>query len=445
MIMLRDLLCCVAIAALVSPVGIARSHAGESGQRRLANARVRVDSARPVRQVGFLEDFGAGCGPVCDCGQCVEHPGCGMEPIGGSEPACGIEVAEPFGPPPVTLGERSCGVEPGCGLEDCSTCYPPQEPHCGSDLLLSREIGCGVEPAGDCMCGDCRSTRELDCYPLFLPILRVQWCRFQFFSGSQGFTGPMNYTDVSGDDPPQRSGAGSFGYYQGFNEGRSLRRLFGVDIASQFGLRATQANLSGAPFTSDSRYQVFLTGGFFRRVDYGLQYGVVVDYLNEDWYFQGDLTQLRGELSWRTRSCQEFGFRFASGLGDDQSTTAVNDAAGNSINTTVAFEPLDQYRFFFRQPLERGGSWTGLVGWSDDDHGIFGGRISLPLTRCFGLQTDATYLIPSDESIAPEHESEAWNIAVGFSYSPGGPRGGGRYSRPLFGVADNGTFVVRRK
>ncbi len=129
---------------------------------------------------------------------------------------------------------------------------------------------------------------------------------------------------------------------------------------SAFGQR--RDNLTGASFTNETRHQVFVTGGLFRRVDYGLQYGVVVDYMNDDWYFQGNLVQLRGELSWRTEGCHVYGFQYHAGVRDDSLTTFVRDGAGGTFNSTVNFEPTDQYRFFYRRLLKQSGQWDSFGG-----------------------------------------------------------------------------------
>lgn len=386
-----------------------------------------------VQQAGFYESYGGGCdcaGPVCDCGEAV----CGVEPLCGFEPACGCDMS---------VG-CSCGVEAGCGLEVLPGCGL-EGPACGLEgPFCGAEVGCGFEPMVDCGCDACAGATVDDCYPLFLPILRVDWRRFDFFAGVQGYKGPMNFANVNGANG-DRVGSGSFGFYEGFNEGHSLERWFGCDIASQFGLRATQSNLSGAEFTNDTRTQIFLTGGLFRRVDYGFQYGVVVDYLNDDWYFQGDLTQIRGELSWNTGRCHTFGYQFAAGTGGDTSDTVVRDGAGGIVNGTVRFEPTDQNRLFYRRTLNGSGSWSGFAGWSDSDDGILGASLNLPLRQNLVLQTGATYLIANEGVNNGGNEEESWNLSIGLVFRPGGARGCGRYCRPMFDVADNGTFMVDRR
>jgi len=370
-----------------------------------------------VQPAGYLHGYGADCGPVCDC------PGSGAEAVCGVEVGCGFE--------PGIVHDVGCGIEPGCGYDvACGI-----EPDCG------YEVGCGVGVVDDCSCDAC-CPPEVDAIPFCLPLLRVNWCRFDFFAGVQGYKGPLNFADV-GDNT--RDGSGSFGFYEGFNEGRSLRRWWGWDMAMQWGVRATQSNISGASFTDETRNQVFVTGGLFRRVDYGLQYGLVVDYLNDDWYFQGDLVQLRGELSWRGEGCHVCGFQFMAGTNDDSSTTTVRDDNGVAFNSSVDFEATDQYRFFYRRLLQHSGQWDAFAGWTDNDDGLLGTSLNLPLRRKLVLSTGATYLIPNEGSNSGGHEEEGWNLSLGLIWRPGGPQGCGRYCRPMFDVADNGTFLVDRQ
>lgn len=368
-----------------------------------------------VAQVSYGCD--GGCGPVCDC---------------GGEPSCGFEPG--------------CGIEAGCGVAGCTSCGVGIR---GGGLhdLLNGEPACGAEFLSDCGCDSCNTACDVDRFPLLLPIFRVQWNRFEFFSGTHGFTNQLNYAQNNAGNPALRSGSGSFGFHQGFNEGRSLKRLFGLDLASQFGLRATQNNLSGTEFTSERRYQIFLTAGLFRRVDYGLQYGVVFDYLNEDWYYQADVTQLRGELSWKTGGCHAFGFRFASALDGSTSSATVDDGTGTGtlLTTSVTTESFDQYKFFYRRLLNNHGSWSGFIGGTDEDHTVLGAALDLPVRNNFSIKTGWTYMYEGDNLAANDNETEVWSVSIGFVFRPGGHKGCGRYCRPLFDVADNGSFGMIRR
>ena len=370
-----------------------------------------------VEPVGFLQIHGNDCGPVCDCGGCGAERVCGMDEI--YDPGCGTEGF--FGCQGCDAGCSEC-CETSCGIEEI---YDP---------------GCGMEYAEDCSCDACNP-----CEDTCLPMIRFSWCRYEFFAGAQGYKGPLNYVSINQNNPAIRSGASSFGFYQGFNRGKSLKRLLGCGLATQIGARATQSNLSGAGFTTEHRYQVFVTGGVFRRVDYGLQGGLVLDYMNQDWYFQGHSVQLRGELSWRTEACNTFGFQFMAGVRDENSSTTVEDGAGNTIVSSITFEPTDQYRLFWRKPIARYGECNLFAGWTDRDDGLLGGGINMPLHRYCALSTGVTYLVPYEGQRSGGDEEEGWNISVGLVFRPGGPMGCGRYCRPLFDVADNGTFMLDTK
>ena len=370
--------------------------------------------------VGFIHLHRNDCGPVCDCSRCESEPVCGIEEI--YDPSCGSE------------GELFLGCQ-GCDA-GCSECF---ETSCGIEEIV--EVGCGTEFVEDCSCDACNPCQGDTC----LPMLRFSWSRFEFFSGAQGFKGPLNYVSTDPSDSSDRSGASSFGFFQGFNHSKSLKRSYGIGLATQFGARATQNNLSGAGFTTEHRYQVFVTGGIFRRVDYGLQGGLVMDYLNQDWYFQGHSLQLRGELSWRTEACNTFGFQFMAGVRNENSSTTVQDVNGNALVNSITIEPTDQYRLFFRRPIARSGECSLFAGWTDHEDGLLGGSMNLPIHRFCSLSTGMTYLIPHEGKRNGGNEQESWNLSMGLVFRPGGPQGCGRYCRPLFDVADNGSFLLDTK
>lgn len=324
-------------------------------------------------------------------------------------------------------GEVVCGAEPVCGIEGEFASSFPFEPSCG------LESGCG---GVGCDAGACN-----DCVAIHLPILRIDWRRFDFFAGINSFSGPANHAT---DGLPLRGGSGSFGFYEGFNEGRSLNRLFGLDLSSQFGVRATQSSLSGAEFTEDSRNQVFVTGGLFRRVDFGLQYGFVVDYLYDDWWYRNSLVQMRGEISWNDNCGREFGYQFMGSSDNSTSTTTLIGAGGAIALGTATFEPTNQHRLFLRGNTARGASYMAFAGGTDQGDGLLGGLLTSSFRNRFAVQGGVTYLIPNESNRAGGFANESWNLSMGIVFRPGGRNGAGRYCRPMFDVADNGTFLVDR-
>ncbi|MCO8125309.1 hypothetical protein NHH03_26460 [Stieleria sp. TO1_6] len=384
-----------------------------------------IEAQGQVQQVGYLEpNCGAGvfeatcgCETVCDCpvervAQPLLDPSCGLEASCGIEVSCGAE--------PWVGSGVGCGAT-GCNSAGCGGCCDSMDPNCGCDAC-------------------CGSVRFLD--GLF-PRLCFNWNRWDFFAGVNGFTGPMNFADT-GTAASDHRGTGSFGFYEGFNRGRTLM-FFDNELSIQTGARFTQTNLSGSGFTDDPRSQVFLTGGFFRRVDYGFQYGLVFDYLSDDWYHQADLTQLRGELGWVLRNSHVFGLQFTAGLDSNSSDTTVVDNTGATIRNTVVSEALSQYRLFYRQQLARCGSCEGFIGGTENNDTLLGVDVNLPLHRRLLWNTSATYLIPDEGANSGGEQHEGWNLAIGVTFRPGGLGSGSRYERPLLNVADNSTLMVDRR
>lgn len=259
------------------------------------------------------------------------------------------------------------------------------------------------------------------------------------FTGVQGFTGPMN-----------RGGNGSFGFSEGINWGAAMP--FG--LAGQLGMRATQNNLDGSLITPDDRTQMFVTGGFFRRVDLGLQGGLVFDYMHQDWDYTSDLNQLRGELSWKMDCGHEFGFWFAA-HGNQQTsninfpvlpTTQNNLGATSSVrfaSTSTTTQATNIYSFFYRKQWANCGEGRVFGGWTGDDRGLVGFDGYVPLSGRLGLSTNVLYLVPATTSNR-QFMDETWNVSINLVWSrQGSSRGVTNYCRPLFDVGNNGNFLVK--
>jgi hypothetical protein len=246
----------------------------------------------------------------------------------------------------------------------------------------------------------------------------------ELFAGVQGFTGPRN-----------RGQSGSFGFHQGLNYAIPLPGF--ACLGGQVGFRATQSSLSGAEFTDSSRNQGFVTAGLFRRVDVGLQGGLVLDYLTERWEDTIDMTNLRGELSWVVGGTHDFGFWFSTGMN-----------AGTPTEDGAQAVATDLYAFFYR--LQFGGCRDGdarlFAGWTGRSDGLIGVDARLPLATDWALESSFAYLIPNEGAgtgIEAGHAQESWNIGMSLVWYPGRLWGAGDYYyRPLFRVADNGNFMV---
>jgi hypothetical protein len=268
-----------------------------------------------------------------------------------------------------------------------------------------------------------------NCNPCCFPLPRLGY--IEAFAGAHSFTGPLNRT------------TGSFGFQEGFNAGMPF--LCGTTL--QGGVNATQSNMEGAPFTPDDRTQFFTTLGAFRRVDLGLQGGVVVDFLHDVWDCNIDLTQVRGEIGWMMPCGNELGFWFAAG--GDEATTDAQAAffANDSVEfrtSTLSVEPVDIYAFYYRKQFSCGGEGRIFGGATDDNRGLLGGNIRMPLNPCWQFSTDFLYVVASDEADF-RFNDESWNLAFNLVWTPFGQGSGGcqNYCRPLFDVANNGSFLTR--
>jgi hypothetical protein len=311
--------------------------------------------------------------------------------------ALSMEGGEFVGDP--MLGDCACG---GAGCDSCGDA-----------------CGCGVEGCGGCG---------------IWGLMHRVFNRTQFYHGVTSFSSPVN-----------RGGTGSFGFEGGFNLGAPLPcELYG--LGWQFGVGGTLANLNGANFTHDDRRQLFLTTGFFRRVDWGLQGGLVFDYLKDDWYANADLAQVRGELSWVVTEGREFGFWFTSGTSDDIVTATLQNGTALPTTTTEHWEINNLYALFLRRTFVNNMQGRAFAGWTGSNDGLLGADLYIPFDSNWAMQSAFTYVIPREGQLDGGNEQEAWNIGLQLVYTPGcGSSCGKDYYRPLFNVANNGSMIVDRR
>ncbi len=286
-------------------------------------------------------------------------------------------------------------------------------------------------------CDSCGMASQCCCNPVGA---LFDWSRADVWFGMNAFTGAANFLTTGSDARGQVEG--NFGFQEGFNFGSRVPSLLSGQVGSQIGMRFTHTQLDGSIVGDDSRNQMFLTAGLFRRVDYGLQGGLVVDYLHDDWIYQADLVQLRGELSFLFSPCHDFGFRFTDSQQVEELDVTIRGAAAP---LSIQLAALNNYRFFYRYRFsERGRGLAELqAGFTEDSGAVLGVSLKTPLQGQLGLETSATYLLPADDAIEP-YQSESWNLGIGFVWTPGRLFGTGRdYYRPLLDVADNGSFLTR--
>lgn len=302
---------------------------------------------------------------------------------------------------------------------------------------LPPGIVCGDSGCAACGAGGWGGWGACVWIPICVFIPRPPLEGLELVSGVQGFTGPAN-----------RGGAASFGFHEGFNWGMPVAGC----MAFQWGALWTQSSFDGSDLTRDGRNQIFVTGGLFRRVDWGLQGGLVVDYLHDEWDYSADLVQLRGELSWLWCGRNELGFWFTAGVNDAANLLVrqhVVSQQGSVITYDTAPATLavhDLYAFFFRRQFACGGQGRLFGGFTGEGQGLFGGDAQLPLAPRWSLSSSFLYVAPRGEDTFsdPRYARESWNLSISLVWTPFAPVGcGTSYARPLFPVADNGSFVTR--
>ena len=211
-------------------------------------------------------------------------------------------------------------------------------------------------------------------------------------------------------------------------------------LSAQLGVNAVQSNFSGASFTNENREQFFVTGGLFRRVDYGLQGGAVIDYLHETWNTERNVAQVRGLVSWVYEGGDEFGFQLAAQIQDDFGQSLVD---GVVVNET--WTPTDNYLFFYRHTFNQHTGMNGriLAGFSGESDAYLGADWWAPLNDHWALNGNFAYLIPEDNLNPAGSINESWNVGMNLVWYPGGLGNyRSRYHRPMFNVADNGSMFM---
>ncbi|TWT42544.1 DUF6666 family protein [Botrimarina hoheduenensis] len=371
--------------------------ASAQGAQAVRRAAYQVASQMPS-DTRAAASPGEAITPACYNGSCGPECGCGM---------------------PGPLMDPSCGLG-GCGDVACGV---PCDDSCGCG-----EIGCGgMCGEGVCGCGcgagvgNCLSRGAVPVV-FFLPPIQ----NLNFFGGVQAFKGAL---DANRD-------RGNFGGNLGVNLSGRMAWLPLPGLGYQLGYRAVSSQLHGSDIgdTADPHTQQFFTAGLFHRQCVGLNYGVVYDLLKDERIESADFGQLRGLISVRNPRGHEIGFLFARHLSD-------NVLAGQT------YEGVDQYLLFYRLSGQQGGEFRFFGGMDDDNMGIVGADVDVPLNNRWSLQSGFSYLIPEDDTAGIGSTQEGWNIGMNlvWHYGKRARQSYGAPFRPLFNVADNGSFFVDDK
>ena len=402
----------IAIAKTIKPV---RRNPVQAPAEVHRDGRVSLASDDSVRYETDLSASLQLTGRACaNCpGDCTCDASCGI-----TDPSCGI----------MDSGYGMAG--PGCGCPE-AVCGCP-EPYCGCPGASCGiiEPGCGcADPncGGGVGCGSCvgRPGPDYWCFPVCLP-------RFKDFSawgGVQGFRGPRDFI-------PAGQSNSNFGFHEGFNlSGRApLLGLLFPQLSSQMGYQAVQSRLHGTLTSAEDRSQQFVTAGIFRRVNTGLQFGVVWDLLSDDLGTNIDLQQIRSEFSLKSPRGHEIGFWSAA-------------STNSSMSGGVTYETVNQYAAFYRRNFGNSCEARFWGGGTDDSEAIVGAEFSAPLSDRWSVRSAFNYLITDNANGPAAVQEESWNIGISMVWHLGrNARSGCRSPfRPLFSVADNGWMFVDRQ
>ena len=253
------------------------------------------------------------------------------------------------------------------------------------------------------------------------------------FGGTHAFKGPV-------DDGVN----GNFGLGVGVNWGGPLWQAY--SIGYQVGWQTVFSNFDGdqvlGPVRADDRSQHFITAGIFHRPLYNpVQWGVVFDWMRDEYYIEQSMSQVRVEVSLLGPYQNEIGMWGAASTGDDTAILQPPVVAATQIHES---EPADLFAFFFRRRFAtgiEGRVWGGFTGRSD---GLFGADMRAPISPDFAIQGGFTYLAPHEESAAGGQREESWGLIMNMVWYPGGSAAQATRSpwRPLMNVADNSVFMV---
>lgn len=281
-----------------------------------------------------------------------------------------------------------------------------------------------AEAYGQSVCGDCCG----GCGVLG-GILR----NTQVEAGAVSMRSPLDFDDM-----------GNVGAEFSANWGSERPILGGLNI--QAGARGVFTDFNGVRangfITDDSRNQFFWTAGvYFRAPAYssGWSGGIVYDSLIENYYRKYELSQLRAELSYNFSNFCEIGFRGAFSLDDDW-CDFLNLGPDEKVEAKATGSSY--YTMFIRKRFLEGAEATFFGGATEWGEGLAGAAVEAPLSDCLALRGSATYVFPKERGLHEKTREESWNISVGLAWNLGGNAHMGADSqRPLFDVADNGSFL----
>ena len=248
--------------------------------------------------------------------------------------------------------------------------------------------------------------------------------------------------------PLDMENSGNFGGDFALNWG-SVQPVF-AGLYAQAGARGVFTNFNGIDangFEDDNcRSQVFWTAGLYYRTNEcsdGWNVGVVYDSVTNRDYRKYNLSQVRAELSYTFNGTGTIGFRGAFALNDDWCDFLNMDGISAQVKSTGT----DYYTMFYRKQFDQGGNaaiFAGVTEWSE---ALLGFSAEAPLSDSLAVKCGGSYVFAKDRSkdgglSLTKRQEESWNLSLGIAWHLGGGASSCMGTqRPLFDVADNGTFL----
>jgi len=251
----------------------------------------------------------------------------------------------------------------------------------------------------------------------------------------EGFKGPLDLDNRNGN----------FGTTFALNAGVPVAKRLGIGM--QGGVSAVLTDFHGTEFTGDTiRVQDFITVGVFQRISRGgpnsLNWGFTYDWMADRYYSSMYMSQWRVQISYELNPFCEIGLWAC--IPDEGDFARVGSERFGY--TTENFKPLPQGNFFIRRRWMNNftaTAWMGII--EEPGELVFGGDARVPISRHLSFVGSFNYVLPSANG-APGQDEEMWYVSVGIELAPfaTGCRAFDEKFRPLFPLANNGTFSIRR-
>ena len=211
---------------------------------------------------------------------------------------------------------------------------------------------------------------------------------------------------IDGSKQPQDFGVNANnGYQASFNLGHPLILDRGIGLQVGTGVTSTVNAVRVFELLGEStrRTQSFTTIGLFQRTESGFAWGVVHDFLSEDYFDHFSLGQWRIRGSYRLTASDE--------LGITSNLHSYSDSGLFANTTPVRLSSINQGSVYWRRFWGTKAQTTGWIGIADS-HGednavtgfsppkkdpfLFGADILMPLTSSLAIYGETNMIMPMD-------------------------------------------------